>query len=80
MNTTYNSTTNLIQQKQKLSGTKTGGSAATFRHQFKLAEALMKEMVASNMILFATVLKFSSPNKRKAHKRNYISNIDSIDI
>ena len=47
MNATYNSSTNSIQQKQKLRRTKKGDATATFRHQFNLAEALMKEMVAS---------------------------------
>ena len=41
------------------------GGAAVSRHKSNLAEALMKEMVASNIILLSTVLQFRSPNKSK---------------
>ena len=60
MNATYYSTESYLIKKKNLSGKeeKKGGAAAISRHYFDIAEALMKEMVASNIILFATVPKF----------------------
>ena len=55
MNATYNSTKSyVIKGKVK----KKGAPAAEIWYQLNLAEALMKEIVVSNMILLAIVPKF----------------------
>ena len=64
MNVTYDSTESYhIKKKNGKKNRGEGeGAAAVSRHQFNLVEALMKEVVASNIILFTTVPKFRSPN------------------
>ena len=65
MNATKNSTTSYLQSSKEINKKeeffrkeKKGGAAAEIWYEFNLVEALMKGIVASTMILFASVPKF----------------------